>query len=227
MLSVGSKLLARVVAMRLQRWAEPWLHEAQCGFRGGRGVDDALQASRGIAEEVMKHLGSDWFLMSFFDIEKAYPRVCRDALWELLERRGIDGRLLKICKALHEHTRYTVKVLGVLSSEWNPDRGLREGCPSSPPLLNIYHDGVMEDFRSRRAEAAERKKRKPGLDWHYKVDGRIMKKGRPRRGGEGGFSREVHKVVIGDLGFADDTAIVGEEEEAREAEGILKETLGD
>ena len=42
LLSVGSKILARVVAARLSQWAEGGLHEAQCGFRRGRGVDDVL-----------------------------------------------------------------------------------------------------------------------------------------------------------------------------------------
>ena len=44
-LSVGSKLLARVVAKRLQDWSEGWINENQCGFRRGRGVDDVLQVS--------------------------------------------------------------------------------------------------------------------------------------------------------------------------------------
>ena len=26
------------------------------------------------------------------------------------------------------------------------ERGLREGCPSSPPLFNCYHTAVMIDF---------------------------------------------------------------------------------
>ena len=38
LLSVGSKLLARVVADRTQKWSEAWLHEAQAGLRKGRGV---------------------------------------------------------------------------------------------------------------------------------------------------------------------------------------------
>eukprot|EP00969_Alexandrium_andersonii_P147421 6518758-Alexandrium_andersonii.AAC.1 len=82
LLSVGSKLVARVVAARLQRWYEPWVHESQCGFRRGRGVDDALQVSRRLVEEMVRAKGDTWYRLVFVDIEKAYPRVCRDALWE-------------------------------------------------------------------------------------------------------------------------------------------------
>eukprot|EP00973_Karenia_brevis_P026188 3613204-Karenia_brevis.AAC.1 len=65
--------------------------------------------------------------MSFFDIEKAFPRVCREALWVLLEKRGCDPRMIKVCKALHEFTSYAVRVHRGVSSSWLPDRGLREG----------------------------------------------------------------------------------------------------
>jgi hypothetical protein len=54
LLSVGTKVLARIVANRLSRWSNHWLHEAQTGFRAGRGADDVLQVSRRIAEEVAR-----------------------------------------------------------------------------------------------------------------------------------------------------------------------------
>ena len=135
LLSVGSKLLARILASRVERWSEAWLHENQCRFRRNRGVDDVLQVSRRVLEEITRLAGDDWYTLSFFDIEKAYPRVCKAALWEVLRRRGCDPRLVKIFKALHHHTDYCVKVHGGVSTAWNPDRGLREGCPSSLPCL--------------------------------------------------------------------------------------------
>ena len=80
LLSVGSKLLARVVASRLQRWYDPWVHESQVGFRMGRGVDDALQISRRLVEEMARSQGDTWYRLCCIDIDKAYTRVCRDAL---------------------------------------------------------------------------------------------------------------------------------------------------
>ena len=77
LLSVGSKILARVVSMRLQRWDEPWMNEAQCGFRRGRGVDDLLQVSRKVLEEVNRCINDEVVMMCFFDIEKAYPRSAK------------------------------------------------------------------------------------------------------------------------------------------------------
>ena len=78
LLSVGSTLLARVVASRLGSWSEEFLCEEQNGFRRNRGVDDALMLTRRINEVASRTTGDDWITMSFVDIEKAYPRVCTD-----------------------------------------------------------------------------------------------------------------------------------------------------
>ena len=59
LLSVGSKLLARIAADRLLRWSEGWLHEHQCGFRRNRGTDDALQVSRRIIEDIARSTGDE------------------------------------------------------------------------------------------------------------------------------------------------------------------------
>ena len=181
LLSIGSKIVARIAATRVQKWSDPWIHETQCGFRSGRGVDDVLQVSSRVIEEVVRSTSDEWVLTSFFDIEKAYPRICKDALWKLLDKRGCPSGFIKILKAFHEHTMYQVRFQGEFSEVWLPDRGLREGCPTSPGLFNIYHDAVMEDFRKRREKSALEQGKLPGLCWHYKVDGRMVKKGRQRR----------------------------------------------
>ena len=67
----------------------------------------------------------------------------------------------------------------------------------------------MEDFRVRRRVEAHKRKWEPGLAWEYKVDGRIVKKALLRKTEEGGRLNEVRKIVLGDTGFADDTAILG------------------
>lgn len=155
LLSVGAKVMARLVANRLAGWVDPWLHEAQTGFRGGCGTDDAIQVSRRIAEEISRVVSDEVVLLRFFDIEKAYPRVCRAALWKVLGRRGCAPGMIRVLKAIHEHTVMKVKVYNGVSEGYVPDRALREGYPSSPVLFNVYHDAVMQDFRARRQVQAE------------------------------------------------------------------------
>ena len=90
-----------------------------------RGVDDALQVTRRLVEEgATSRDASAGVELSFHDIEKAYPRVCRIALWALLERWGCDLSLLKVLKMLHGGTSYQVRVHGGMSESFVMERGL-------------------------------------------------------------------------------------------------------
>ena len=80
---------------------------------------------------------------AFLDLEKAYDRVDRDAMWNVLGLYGIGGRLLRGVKSLYVGSKACVRV-GNGVSEWFPVRvGLRQGCVMSPWLFNLYIDGVV------------------------------------------------------------------------------------
>ena len=79
------------------------------------------------------------------DLEKAYDRVDRDAMWNVLRLNGIGGRLLRGAKSLYVGSKACVRV-GNEVSEWFPVRvGLRQGCVMSPWLFNLYIDGVVRE----------------------------------------------------------------------------------
>ena len=186
-------------------------------------MDDALQVTRRLVEEVATSIdGSEGFELSFHDIEKAYPRVCRGVLCDLLSRWGCDQSLLRVIQKLHGGTSYKVRVHGGMSSFFVLERGLREGCPSSPVLFNIYHAAVMMDFRARRKEAASRGQMDEGLDWVAQVDGGLF---RPRSSRKRG--RCQLRTVLGDVEFADDTVTCSAASFAPAVEQLFDETLND
>lgn len=163
-------------------------------------------------------------LLRFFDLEKAYPKkVARHALWKILDIKGCPPLMLKVLKALHNHTASSVRFEGVQSMAFVPERGLREGCPSSPILFNVYHHCSMEVFRARRARKALELQSEPGILWNYKVDGKVGKR-RADRTEEG---RNTKQRLIGDFAYADDSGIVGEATEVVEAEKLFALTIAD
>ena len=196
LLSVGSKLLARVVAQRVQKWSEAWLAENQSGFRKNRSVDDVLQVTRRIVEEATA--------------THAHPE-------------GAPEGFIRICKGLHEHTVYQVRIHKGTSSPYSVDKGLREGCPSSPPLFNVFHHGVLEDYRLRRQRQAQAKGWTPGIPWTSKITGRCDHDSHSRTH----LTRNSEEVCLGDIGFADDTCLLGESEEMALAEPLLEQTMVD
>ena len=182
-------------------------------------ADDAIQVSRRIAEEISRVASDEVVLLRFFDIEKAYPRVCRAALWKVLVQRGCAPAMLRVLKAIHEHTVMKVKVYNGVSEGYVPDRGLREGCPSSLVIFNVYHDAVMQDFRARRQVQAADMGVTPGIQWEFKVDGKLCKRHTVRSQA----GQETGTVTIGDMGYADDTAIVGEADEVVAADRLFSQ----
>ncbi|CAJ1414131.1 unnamed protein product, partial [Effrenium voratum] len=222
MLSVAAKLVARIVASRLSAWIDVSLSEQQNGFFFSRGIDDAHQLVRRILEEVVVAEGDSRVCVTSFDIVRTYTRVCRDALWCLLSRLGAPPAFVQVLKALHEHTRFRVFVHNGYSSPWLTDRGLREGCPSSPVLFNIFHDAVLITFRTRRAERALVLGLSPGLPWRFKVDGHLT-----RRPDNKLSSRGARDCVLGDVEYADDSLIVAQVDEASSAESTFIDSLRD
>ena len=82
---------------------------------------------------------------AFMDLEKAYDRVDRKALWDVLRMYGVGGRLLKAVQSIYVDSRACVRV-GTEVSEWFPVKvGLRQGCVMSPWLFNVYMDGVVQE----------------------------------------------------------------------------------
>ena len=222
MLSVSAKLIARIAASRLSQWAETWMPEEQNGFRPGRGIDDAQQFVRRLLEDVSVSAASEQVGLTCFDIVRAYTRVCRVALWQLLRHLGLPHTFIRLLKALHDHTTFQVFIHNGYSSPWLTERGLREGCPSSPVLFSVFPFAVMSTFRKRRQANAEALSTVPGVPWCFKVDGRLTRQGKARHS-----SRQFKEVIIGDVEFADDTALMGPVEELAAAEKLFVQTLRD
>ena len=79
------------------------------------------------------------------DLEKAYDRVDREALWRVLHLYGVGGNLLNAVQSFYVDSRERVRV-GSETSEWFPVKvEPRQGCVMSTWLFNLYIDGVVRE----------------------------------------------------------------------------------
>ena len=74
-------------------------------------------------------------ILSYMDLEKAYDKVEREAMWRVLGMYGINGQLLKAAQSLYEKSEACVRVCRE-EGEWvEVGVGLRQGCVMSPSAV--------------------------------------------------------------------------------------------
>ena len=158
LLSMASRILARVMASRIRDWSEEinLLDENQQGFRAGRSTADATQILVKMHEELInENIQSENSIKAILlDIQKAYPRVNKPILWKMLKKFGMKKETITILKGLNEHTTYEVRAREANSTTWMPLRGLRERCTTSPGLFNVYHATYIRIATKTRQERA-------------------------------------------------------------------------
>ncbi|KAK3513103.1 hypothetical protein QTP70_001397 [Hemibagrus guttatus] len=148
LLSLPGKVYSRVLERRVRPLVERRIQEKQCGFRPSRGTLDQLYTLHRVLE------GSWEFVqpvhMCFVDLEKAFDRVPRGILWEVLWEYGVCGPLLRAVRSLYNRSRSLVRIASCKSDLFPVHVGLRQGCPLSPVLFIVFMDRI-----SRRSQGLE------------------------------------------------------------------------
>ena len=118
-----SRILSRILATRLQNWAEATgvLDENQAGFRQGGSTADAAQIYVRIQEDVkvvrnMEEIRNERKerkemarLLDLY-LKKAYLLVSRPILWAILENYRLPGKVIDRLKDRHiQFTSYRVR----------------------------------------------------------------------------------------------------------------------
>ena len=235
LLAMGSRILAKILSGRLRKWAEKLklLDENQSGFRSGRSTADATQIMVRITEDAtdLKKRRARLNLpesaptdpeIRLLDLRKAYPRISKPALWEILQNYGMKGAFLDSLVDLHEATRYQVRGQGQDgdSEEWTPERGLREGCSTSPCLFNIFHQVVMRLAEKDRKVISDVKYGHTGVKWRWVPGNNIPDPNKVET-----YNSEAITVAITSSLFADDTEVVGETREIDEGTHTTKRIM--
>ena len=151
LLSIISRIVARIVATRLGTWSEAagFMDPEQFGFRPRRSTRDEILLARMLFEEASRGDSADALAMVLVlvDIKKAYPNVPRSLCWKVFRVLGVPESLVQVMTALHESTAYVVRTGSGDSEMYGLQRGLREGCPSSCQVYNIFHNVTLWALR--------------------------------------------------------------------------------
>ncbi len=89
------------------------MHEAQCGFRFGRGTIDAMFVLCQLSNAAQRSKGTQLHL-AFIDLTKAYDWVNQGALWRILRVYRVPSKIVELLEDLHTETLAAIRLGGDL-----------------------------------------------------------------------------------------------------------------
>ncbi|KAK0134955.1 Transposon TX1 uncharacterized protein [Merluccius polli] len=108
LLSLPGKVYSGVLERRVRRIVKPRIQEEQCGFRPGRGTVYQLYTLCRILEGAWEF--AQPVHMCFVDLEKAFDRVHRGALWGVLREYGVSDPLIRAVRSLYDRCQSLVRI---------------------------------------------------------------------------------------------------------------------
>ena len=86
----------------------------------------------------------------FVDFSKFYDTINHDLLFQKLRDIGLFGKLFDVLRHMYASLEYTVKLpfahKFVLTESFSANIGLKQGCPLSPTLANIFLHDIHKEF---------------------------------------------------------------------------------
>ena len=134
LLSVPSKVLARVILERLKNAIDKKLRPESC--------TDHIATLRIIIEQSIEWQSP--LYMSFVDFEKAFDSIDRGVIWKLMQHYGIPQKLIAIIRGFYEDATTQVIHNNRLSDPFSVKTGVRQGCLLSPMIFLLVIDWVMK-----------------------------------------------------------------------------------
>jgi hypothetical protein len=137
LLNTDYRLLAKILALRLQPCLTQVIHPAQTAFIRGRRRGEPVLLLQALAAWLPQQSPPQTAVAMLCDFAKAFDTVDRSFLFAVMERLGMGTGFLSWVHTLLSHTRACAVVNGFRSPSEPFYAGVRQGCPLSP-LLYLF-----------------------------------------------------------------------------------------
>ena len=138
------KVLCKVVTNRLNQIVERYhlISQFQAGFRTR---EECVAQVTTLLECLQRRsrVGKTT-LVCFHDFAKAYDSVPHTGLLRRLESLGFCDKMLGFIRGLYKNPTMKVRLIEELGQSFPVEVGVRQGCPLSPMLFNLYINDMFE-----------------------------------------------------------------------------------
>ena len=146
LLNTDFKILAKVLASRLQKVISSIISTDQSGYIKGRCIGENIRSILDIIEHSSSKINPG--LMVFLDFEKAFDTVSWSFLTKTLKYFNFGENFIKWISILYQDITSCVVNNGTASSFFKVGRGIRQGCPISSLLFILVVEVLAINLRS-------------------------------------------------------------------------------
>ena len=136
--------------------------------------------------------------IAVIDLTKAFDLVSRDGLFKVLPKIGCSAKRQSMIESFHIDTKGTVQFNGSFSEPFEIRSGVKQGCVLAPTLSDIFFGLLLKHAFDTTTE---------GIYLRTRSDGRLFNLARLRA------NTKLREVLIRDMLFADDAAVVAHTQE--------------
>ena len=146
LLATDYKILAKALAMRLQKVASSLVNSDQVGYLKGRYIGENIRIISDLMHYTTKEKISG--ILALIDFEKAFDTVEWSFLFNTLSTLNFGQNYIRWIKLLYSNISSCVTNNGYISNYFTLTRGIRQGCPISALLFILVAEILAVNIRS-------------------------------------------------------------------------------
>ena len=145
LINVGIKIISKILTERISKYAfnHNFIRPEQFGFRNHEECISLYISIREICQR--RKFQNKFTYVAFLDLKKAYDSVPIYNILTKLFHFGIRGKSFDFLSNLYLSSKARARFLDMLSDEFDINRGVRQGCPLSPILFNLFINDVLDN----------------------------------------------------------------------------------
>ena len=151
LISHVSKVMLKILQVRLQQQVNHELPDVQAGFRKGRGTRYQIANICWIIEKAREF--QKYIYSCFIDYAKAFDCMDHNNLWKIVKEMGIPDHLTCLLRNLYAAQEATVRT-GHETTDWfQIGKGVHKGCIFSHCLFVLNSEYIIRNAGLEKAQA--------------------------------------------------------------------------